>query len=200
MGFIDKAIQKTIVKKAKNAVMYGVADYMENTRSVSALINESTANYMLFIKKKSLSLKRGFTVCDEFDNKKYVVSTDAFSFGYPCIRLYDTQENEIGNVELTSKIGMGTYTISLDGKTLGTLTRKLSLKIKLDLSFNGWHMEGNFMQNSFTVTDKSGHQIMKFNEAFSSRDTYVLEMNNREHEILGLLLVMAVELAFHGDD
>lgn len=200
MGFLDKAIQKTVVKKAKNAVMCSVADYMESTRSVDALINKSTANYMLFIKKRSLTLKRGFTVYDEFDNKKYIVSTDVFSLGYPCIRLYDTQENEIGNVELTSKTGMGTYTISLDGKPLGTITRKLSFKIKLDLSLNGWHLEGNFMQNSFTVSDKSGYQVMKFNEAFSSRDTYVLEMNNREHEILGLLLVMAVELALHGDD
>ena len=56
------------------------------------------------------------------------------------------------------------------------------------------------MQSNFVVTDKNGNQVMKFNDAFSSRDTYVLEMNNREHEILGLLLVMAVEIALHGND
>ena len=119
---------------------------------------------------------------------------------YPCIRLYDTEEHEIGKVELTSKTGMGTYTMSLDGKKLGTLTRKMSVKIKMDLSFNGWHLDGNLMQSNFVVTDKNGNQVMKFNNAFSSRDTYVLEMNNREHEILGLLLVMAVEIALHGND
>ena len=56
------------------------------------------------------------------------------------------------------------------------------------------------MQNSFVVTDKNGKQIMKFNDAFSSSDTYVLEMNNREHEILELLLVMAVEIVLYGND
>ena len=76
----------------------------------------------------------------------------------------------------------------------------MSVKIKLDLSFNGWHLDGNLMQSNFVVTDKNGNQVMKFNDAFSSRDTYVLEMNNREHEILGLLLVMAVEIALHGND
>ena len=78
--------------------------------------------------------------------------------------------------------------------------RKMSVKIKLDLSFNGWHLDGNFMQNNFVVTDKNGNQVIKFNAAFFSRDTYVLEVNNREHEILGLLLVMAVEIALHGND
>lgn len=199
MGFLGKMAAKAVVKKVEDAAMYGVVSYMENTRSVEALTNKSTANYMLFI-KKSLSIKRGFTVYDEFDNKKYVVKTDAFTFGYPCIRLYDMQGREIGKVELTSKTGMGAYTIFLDGKKLGTLMRKMSVKIKMDLSFNGWHLDGNFMQSNFVVTDKNGNQIMKFNEAFSSRDTYVLEMDNRECEILGLLLVMAVEIALHGND
>ncbi len=200
MGFLEKIVAKTVLKKVGDAAMYGAVSHMENTRSVEALVNKSNANYMLFIKKKSMSIKRGFAVYDEFDNKKYVVKTDSLTFGYPCIRLYDTDDHEIGKVELTSKTGMGTYTMSLDGKKLGTLTRKMSVKIKLDLSFNGWHIDGNLMQNNFIVTDKSGDRVMMFNDAFSSRDTYVLEMNSREHEILGLLLVMAVEIALHGND
>lgn len=200
MGFLGKIVAKTVLKKVEDATMYGAVSHMENTRSVEALVNKSNANYMLFIKKKSMSIKRGFAVYDEFDNKKYVVKTDSLTFGYPCIRLYDTDNHEIGKVELTSKVGMGTYTMSLDGKKLGTLTRKMSVKIKLDLSFNGWHIDGNLMQNNFIVTDKSGDRVMMFNDAFSFRDTYVLEMNSREHEILGLLLVMAVEIALHGND
>ena len=200
MSFLGKMIAKAAVKKVENAAMYGVVNHMENTRSVDALVNKSSAKYMLFIKKKSMSIKRGFNVYDEFDNIKYVVKTDSLTFGYPCIRLYDCEDHEIGKVELASNAGMGTYSMSLDGKKLGTLTRKISVKIKFDLSFNGWHLDGNLMQSSFVVTDKSGIQVMKFNDAFSSRDTYVLEMNNRENEILGLLLVMAVEIALHGND
>lgn len=101
MGFLGKMAAKAVVKKVETAAMLGVVSHMENTRSVDALVNKSTANYMLFIKKKSMSIKRGFTVCDEFDNKKYVVKTDALTFGYPCIRLYDTKEHELGKVELT---------------------------------------------------------------------------------------------------
>ncbi len=200
MGFLGKIVAKTVLKKVEDAAVYGAVSHMENTRSVEALVNKSNANYMLFIKKRSMSIKRGFAVYDEFNNKRYVVKTDSLTFGYPCIRLYDTDDHEIGKVELTSKAGMGTYTMSLDGKKLGTLTRKMSVKVKLDLSFNDWHINGNLMQNNFIVTDKNGDRVMIFNDAFSSRDTYVLEMNSREHEILGLLLVMAVEIALHGND
>lgn len=170
MGFIGKMVTKAVVKKVENTAMHSVVSHMESTRSVDALVSKSNARYMLFIKKKSLSFKRGFTVCDESNNKKYIIKTEAITFGYPCIRLYDTKENEIGKVALTSKTGMGTYTMSLDGKTLGTLTRKMSVKIKFDLSFNGWHLDGNLMQNSFTVIDQNGNQIMTFNDAFSSRE------------------------------
>lgn len=200
MGFLGKMVVNAVVKKAETAAMIGVVAHMENTKSVDALIKKSTSNYMLFIKKKSLSIKRGFAVCDELNNKKYLVKTDMLSFGYPCIRLYDMDENEIGKVELSSKTGMGTYSMSIDGRKIGTLSRKMSLKIKLELSFNGWQLDGNLMQDSFFVTDKNGNFIMKFSDAFSSRDTYVLEMNNRENEIIGLLLVMAVEIALHGND
>ena len=200
MSILGKIVAKAVVNKVEKAAMYGVVSHVEKKRSVDALVNKSTANYMLFIKKKSMSIKRGFNVFDEFNNKKYVVKTDSLTFGYPSIRLFDAEEHEIGKVELTSKTGMGIYTMFLDGKKLGTLSRKMSVKIKLDLSFNDWHLDGNFMQNTFTVSDKNGNQVMKFTEAFTSRDTYVLEINNREHEILGLLLVMAVEIALNGND
>lgn len=95
---------------------------------------------------------------------------------------------------------MGTYTLSLDGKKLGTLTRKASVKIYLMLSLNGWQLDGNFMENSFTDTNQNGNQVILFNATFSSRDTYMLEMNNREHKILSLLLVMTVEIDLHGND
>jgi uncharacterized protein YxjI len=194
MGFLEKMVAKIATEKIKTSTMRGVVGYMNDTYSVNALVNKSTANHMLFIKKKSMSIKRGFTVYDKLDNKKYVVKTEALTFGYPCIRLYDTEDCEIGKVELTSKKSMGTYSMILDGKTLGTITRKMSVKIKLTLSFNGWHLDSDFFQNNFIVTDRSGNRVMEFSKAYSAQDTYVLEMNSKEHEIIGLLLVMAVEI------
>lgn len=200
MDFIKKMVTKAVVKTVETVAINSVGSHMEKTRSVDALVNKSTANYMLFIKEEDLFFKHGFTVRDESDDEKYVVKTDRFTFGHPCIRLYDMAMNELGRIKLSSKNGMGTYAMFLEGKEIATITLKMSVKIRFDLDFNGWHLDGSLMQDSFVVTDRNGDQVLKFNQAFSSCETYVLEMNNREYEILGLLLVMVVELNLHGND
>ncbi len=200
MGVLGKMIAKVVLEKIEDAATNTVAEHLENTHSVDAIVNKSAADYRLFIKKKRVAIKRGFSIYDESNNKKYIIATDSLTFGYPCIRLFDIAEKEIGRVQLTSKKGMGTYSMYLDGKKLGTLKRKMSLKIDFDLDFNGWHLDGNYMQNRFTVIDKNGYTVLRISDAFNSQGIYVLELNNHEHEILGVLLVMAVEIALHGKD
>ena len=200
INLLKKMTVKAILKKAEDVAFCNVVSHMEQTYSVDAIVSKSNANYRLFIKKKSASVKRIFNVFDEHDNKKYIIKTDALTFGYPCIRLYDIEKHEIGKVELTSKTGMGSYTLYIDGRELGKLIRKISVKIKFDIDFNGWHLDGNLLQNSFYVTDSNGNIVIKFNDTFSPCNTYLLEMNNRECEIMGLLLVMAVELALKGNN
>lgn len=55
------------------------------------------------------------------------------------------------------------------------------------------------MQNHFVVMGTNGKPVITFRDAFS-HDTYVLEMNHRENEILEFLLVMAVEIMLHGNN
>ena len=50
MDFLGKMVAKAVVKKAETAAIYGVVSHMENTRSVDALVNKSTANYLNSIK------------------------------------------------------------------------------------------------------------------------------------------------------
>ena len=134
MGFLGKMIAKAVVEKIEDVALYNVADHMSKTHSVEAIVGKSTAEYRMFIKKKCVSIKRGFTVYDESNNKKYLVKTDAITFGYPCVRLFDIDNNEIGKVQLTSKKGMGIYTMYLDGKEIGTLNRKVSVKVNFDVT------------------------------------------------------------------
>lgn len=150
MNLIEKILTKAITEKVRTAAVLTISDHMESTHSVDALINKSTSNSILVMKRRSNSFKHGFTVFDGFNNKKYIAKPDFLSFGRPCIRLYNIENDEIGKVGLTSNAGMGTYTISLDGKVLGTVTRKVSLKMKLELNLNGWHMDGDFLYDNIT--------------------------------------------------
>lgn len=163
MNLIEKILAKAITEKVRTAAVLTISDHMESTHSVDALINKSTSNSILVMKRRSNSFKHGFTVFDGFNNKKYIVKPDFLSFGRPCIRLYDIKNDEIGKVGLTSNTGMGTYTISLDGKVLGTVTRKVSLKMKLELNLNGWHMDA---QKSRVKAEKTKIFFQKVSSGF----------------------------------
>ena len=88
MGFLGKMIAKAVVEKIEDVALYNVADHMSKTHSVEAIVGKSTAEYRMFIKKKCVSIKRGFTVYDESNNKKYLKKLHCFlSFPhlkFPC--------------------------------------------------------------------------------------------------------------------
>lgn len=198
MGFFSEAVTKAVAKKVGEATLSEVCDYLTDTRSVDALANRSTADFILIIKKKHLSRKREFVVTDNAKQTRYFLTIDKEC---ESARLYNALGNEIGVVRFEDQTGVdkicGLY---LDGRKLGTVTSKFSFKVKMDLNFNGWHLDGTIVQRSFTVIDKHKNLVIKFNAAFSECDTYVLEYFNQENEILGLLLVMAVEIVLHSNN
>lgn len=200
MSLLGKMVTKAAKNAALKATAIGVTNHLEKTRSVNALKNETLKNYSLIAKKKRVSIKRGFTVFDEFENEKYDIQTDSFTLGYPSITLCDSEDNELGSVELTEKTGNRIYTITLDGREFGTLKQKLSLGAKFDISFNGWRLDGSVIKGKYTVIDQNENVIMKITSAFTDRETYVIEIANRAYEVLGLLLFMAVEIAYNGND
>lgn len=69
MSMLGKMVTKAVVKKVEFAANYAVVNHLEKTRSVDAIVNNSTAKHMLFIKKKGLSISRGFTVTNENGEK-----------------------------------------------------------------------------------------------------------------------------------
>lgn len=201
MGLVEKILKKSLVKNVKNAAMHEVISYMDATRSIDSITQKSTSTYILFIRKKKYSSQRNFTVTDQHDKERYNIKSIFPVFQRPRICLYDIESHELGKIILDSNSSLDPYaTIYLEGKKLGKINRKLSVRIKLSLSFNNWSLVGNLMQDSFTVTDEHDNTIMKLNIAFNSKGTYVLEINNQEHEILSLLLAMAVDFTLHKDN
>ena len=200
MGLLGKMAVKVAKDAALKATAIGVTNHLEKTRSVNALKNETIQNYSLIAKKKRVTIKRGFTVFDEFENKKYDIQTEALTFGYPSICLYDAEGDQLGSVELTSKTGTSVYTVYLEGKKFGTLTQKLSLGAKFDISFNGWRLDGSVIKGKYAVIDQNENMVLKISSAYADRETYVIEIANRAYEVLGLLLFMAVEIAYNGTD
>lgn len=203
MGFLGRMIAADLAEKALKVAgkkaLYKLDDHLEKTRSVNALVEKSVSRNLLFIKNEGKRKKKRFIVWDEFDNKKCEINLEELRRGIPKVRLFNDENYEIARVELSStrKTDRGKYTMYLDGKKLGQLSTKTSFKTIFELQFNAWKLEGNVMQTNFVVTDNYGREVIKFNDAYDTETEYVLEYKESEYEVLGLLLVMAVELSHY---
>lgn len=57
-GFLGKMVTKAVVKKIEDTAIYHVVREAENSRSIDVLVNNSTARYILFVKKRVFLSKK----------------------------------------------------------------------------------------------------------------------------------------------
>ena len=193
MGIMKKMIKKAVLHKAEDVIMSTAVKHAYETRSSEVIVKNSSIVHKLRVKTKFLSVARDFTVFDESKNKKYMTNTDLISFGFPVVRLYDLEGNEIGH----TSDDIGSYVLNLDGRELDSLTRKKLLKPRWELDFNDWHMKSDLMNNHFKVFDGSGTQIIQIHALLGGQNEYVVEYNDLQHELIALLLMQAIEIFLH---
>lgn len=91
---------------------------------------------------------------------------------------------------------MPSFEIEIAGKYYGRVVKRFTMfKPKYDVDYNGWRIEGNFMGWDYDVYDGS-HTVMHISkELFRWGDTYVIDIMNPEEELMGLMLVIAIDAA-----
>ena len=165
--------------------------------------SEETYNHKLTIEERDFTLVRSFYILDEAGRKKYRVKTDRFKIGMPSIHLYDMAKNEIGRVTQKRPAFIGRtwntyYAIRINGKKVGTVTAKLSLKTNLVLDMNGWKLKGDtYLDPKYTIYDADDNAIMTIFKDGAFSDEYAMYYNDTTDEVLGLLLMMTIDLGLH---
>ena len=149
----------------------------------------------LMIKQRVFSWRDTYDIYDEYGNAKYLVKAEFFSFGHR-LHVFDTSGNEIGEIHECIPTIIPRFKIILDGQVYGTIRKKITLlKPKYDIDFNGWHVEGNFTGWNYNVYE-SGRPIIHISkELFSWGDTYVIDFENPRDELMGMLLIIAIDAA-----
>ena len=190
MGLIGKVATKAVIKVAKDVALWKTVEHMDKNHSVRGILKKGEMKYKLIIEKKTKMFGKKFFVFDADKNKKYVILKEGQT-----IKLLDTSEKELGKV--TSDKDCFTkwpdYYMYLNGKKLGKIEQEKTVKVKLNLRFNNWKVEGNFLQYDFNVFDAADKNILKVHKAYDS-DNYVIEYNLVTNEIMGILILMLVEL------
>lgn len=150
----------------------------------------------LLIKQRVFSWTDTYDVYDENENPRYFVKAQFLSLGHQ-IHIYDKQTGqEAGAIRQRLFTLMPKFDIEINGKTIGMIEKQFTfLRPKYEIDCNGWRVEGDFLGWDYDVISGCSKIMHISKELFHWGDTYVIQYDNLKDELLGLLLVIAIDAA-----
>ncbi|TYQ12961.1 UNVERIFIED_CONTAM: uncharacterized protein YxjI [Acetivibrio alkalicellulosi] len=153
------------------------------------------------VRQKIFSLRDSFTIKDEFENDVYIVKSQLLSFGNK-LRIFDTQENELCFIEQQLFRLMAEYNIYTEGELSATVKKKFALfKNDFDItsSKGQYYVDGSLFAYEFNIY-KDGKLVGSVSKKyFSFSDTYGVEINDEEDQLLILALVIVIDMVCHNN-
>lgn len=149
----------------------------------------------LLIKQRVFSWTDSYDVYDENENKKYFVKAEFLSLGHQ-LHVYDVLGSEVGAVKQRLLTLLPAFDIEVNGITKGSIQKKFAFfKPKYEVDFNGWRAEGDFFGWDYDVYAGCSSVIHITKELFHWGDTYVIDFADPADELMGLMLVIAIDAA-----
>lgn len=151
----------------------------------------------LLIKQRVFSWTDTYDVYDENGYAKYYVKSEFFSIGHK-IHVYDTLTDlEVGSISEKLLTFLPEFMIDVNGRNIGSVRKQFTLfRPKYHINYNNWKVTGDILGWDYDVLDSFDNEIMHISkQLLHFGDTYVLDFINPENEILGLLLVIAIDAA-----
>ncbi|MFT4006639.1 MAG: hypothetical protein QM683_13835 [Lacrimispora sp.] len=149
----------------------------------------------LLIKQRVFSWTDSYDVYDEDGNRKYFVKAEFIALGHR-LHVYDSSGSEVGMIKQRLITFLPAFDIEVGGATRGSIQKKFTLlRPKYDVDFNGWRAEGNFLGWDYDVYSGSSSVVHITKEILHWGDTYVVDIVNPADELMGLMLVIAIDAA-----
>lgn len=150
-------------------------------------------NHALYIAQKIFSLWGKYDVVNQNNELVYTVQGQLAFLRRQLI--YDRAGREIGSIRQKLSFLLPQFAISEYGKEVGTISGKFSLmKIRLEMQYFGWQVEGDFLGWNYDVFDASGSQIASIRkELWHLSDYFAIHYDNPDNALSLLLLVLAID-------
>ncbi len=149
----------------------------------------------LLIKQRVFSWGDTYDIYDEDGNARYMVKAEIFAFGHQ-LHVFDAYGNEVGRISQRLLTIMPQFEIEIDGRVRGTIKKQFTFfKPKYDIDYNGWHAEGDFWGWNYVVTNDYGPIMSVSKQLLAWGDTYIIDIENPQNELEGLMLVIAIDAA-----
>ena len=147
----------------------------------------------LLFKQRMFSWFDSYDIYDEFGNIVYEVKGE-FSWGH-CLKIFDARGSEVGTVREKVLTWLPKFEIYEGEGYIGSISKEFSfLKPRYHIDFNGWHIEGDFMEWDYEVIGVDGRKVAVISkELFHWTDTYVLDIEDSKDALYVLMLVLAID-------
>lgn len=149
----------------------------------------------LLIKQRVFSWTDSYDIYDENGNVRYFVKAKLIALGHQ-LHVYDANQNEIGMIKQKLLTFLPAFEIEIGGRTVGKIQKEFSFfKPRYEIDCNGWRVEGDFLGWDYDVYSGCSSIIHISKELLHFGDTYVIDIANPEDELMGMMLVIAIDAA-----
>ena len=147
----------------------------------------------LLFKQRFFSWLDSYDIYDENENTVYVVKGQ-LSWGH-CLKIFDSFGWELGMVKERVFTFLPKFEIYEGERMIGSICKELTFfKPRYNIDFNGWHIEGNWAEWDYTITDGAGNTVAVISkELFHMTDTYVLDIVDPADALYVLMFTLAID-------
>ena len=147
----------------------------------------------LLFKQRFFSWFDSYDIYNEARETVYTVKGQ-LSWGHR-LKIYDACGNEVGTVWEKVLTFLPKFEIYQKGEYKGCISKELSLFTpKFNIDFNGWHVEGNFFEWDYIISNSYGQDVETVSKQLANwTDTYVIDVYNPKDALCALMLVLAID-------
>ncbi len=149
----------------------------------------------LLFKQRFFSWFDSYDIYDDAGNTVFTVEGQ-LAWGH-CFKIFNVQGTCVGMVKQRLFTWMPKFEIYAgDEETyLGCISKEFTFFVpRYNIDFNGWHVEGNFLEWDYQVMTPNGSHIATVaKELFHWTDTYTIDVPDERNALNALLLVLAID-------
>ena len=147
----------------------------------------------LLFKQRMFSWFDSYDIYDEAGNTVFTVKGQ-LAWGH-CFKIFDAAGNDVGEVRQRIFTFMPKFEIYRGDRYLGCISKEFTFfKPKYNIDFNGWYVEGSFMEWDYCVYSSNGNEVASVSkEIWNWTDTYSIDVNDPDDALNALMLVLAID-------
>ena len=148
----------------------------------------------LYFKQRLFSWFDSYDIYD-YDTGNVVYTVEGqLAWGH-CLHILDADGRHIATVKQRVLTFLPKFDLYLGDACIGTICKEFTIvRPQFTLDFNGWRVEGDFLEWDYRVTEACGAQVASIHkELLHWTDTYVIDVADGRDGLCALMVVLAID-------